>query len=958
MSSILQQLRQHWIALSVTAGLLLSYTLAGFLLVPHLARSAATEFVEQKLGRHLSLGELRFNPYTFEAQITDLKLTEADDAPLIGFASLRVNAEPFASLFHRAITLKELHLTAPSIALVIGQDGSVNLSQLVPPSEAAPATTEPAALPRIRIGRLAVDNGRIGLEDRSRPQPFAAELTPIQFALTDFRTEAAYENVYRFDAQTAAGEQFSWSGRFTVQPLGSSGDFKVAGLLAKTVDAYLQTQLPVALGAGRIDLNGSYRFALQPTLELGIELPVITLSDFAITARGQQNAAAPVAVKRIGIEQLAFSLQQRELSINTVKVDGAQLDVHRNSDGTINLLQLLPPDNSPEPTQTADPATPATPWRIAVAHLRLNDAAVRAEDRSVRPAARFTLAPINLSVDDYSSDAAAILKINTDIVINDSGQLRAQGTARLQPLSTQLALQLENLGLPAAQPYLSQATKATLHGGVLGVNGNLDYSAPEQGPPQLRFRGDIKVADLRASGGGEGAARRDDFARWKNLDISGIDFQQTPDRLTVERVTLRQPFARVVINADQSLNIAQILAPPTPASAATTPAAAKPAGATPMMPIRIKQIRIEQGAAFFADRSIEPAFATGIVSLNGNVSNLSSDTASRANIKLQGQVDRHSPVEISGTSSLLAATEHSDIKLAFRGMELTTFNPYSGKFAGYNISKGKLTTELAYKIDKRQLEAEHHIKLDQLEFGDATHSKDAAPLPIKLAIALLKDRHGVIDLDLPVRGSLDDPQFRYGKIVWQVLTNVLTKIVTAPFAALGSLFGGGEELSFIDFAAGSPALTASASDKLAKLGTALSERPQLKLDVPITVSSNDKTALARAALAERIPADSSEDKPRLRALQKVYKELAKDSAKFPDGVDEPAARIAFLEPLVLNQLAPSEEALQRLARQRARAVQDSLLAQPDISAERIFITTDRAAASGDEGAVRMELKLQ
>ena len=150
---------------------------------------------------------------------------------------------------------------------------------------------------------------------------------------------------------------------------------------------------------------------------------------------------------------------------------------------------------------------------------------------------------------------------------------------------------------------------------------------------------------------------------------------------------------------------------------------------------------------------------------------------------------------------MLSAALYTDLAMSFRNIELSTFNPYSGKFAGYNISKGKLTTELHYKVDGRKLDAQHHIIVEQLEFGDKTESKDAVSLPVKLAVALLKDRNGVIDLNLPVTGSLDDPKFKLGPIIWKVFVNILEKAVTAPFALLGSLFGGGPDLQFVDFRA-------------------------------------------------------------------------------------------------------------------------------------------------------------
>src|SRR6185369_5429382 len=356
------------------------------------------------------------------------------------------------------------------------------------------------------------------------------------------------------------------------------------------------------------------------------------------------------------------------------------------------------------------------------------------------------------------------------------------------------------------QPYVAQATNLTLRSGLLSVKGNVSTAAPEGAPSSLQFQGDVQLANLLTIAG----PANEDLIKWRNLSVTGIDFSHNPDRLTIERVLARQPYARVIIQQDQTLNVTAALKRDANAAAeseATQQPAAQPLSKA--MPIRIKNISVGSGSALFADYSITPSFATGIVELDGMITGLSSEPNSRAKVQLAGKVDRYAPVDISGEVNLLSAAKYTDLALNFRNMELTTFNPYSGKFAGYNISKGKLSTELRYKIQDRKLDAQHHIVVDNLEFGDKTDSKDAAPIPIKLAVALLKDRNGVIDLQLPIGGSLDDPSFRIGPIVWKALLGLLTKIATAPFALLGSLFGGGDEMAYVDFQAGSAELPAA-----------------------------------------------------------------------------------------------------------------------------------------------------
>ena len=280
------------------------------------------------------------------------------------------------------------------------------------------------------------------------------------------------------------------------------------------------------------------------------------------------------------------------------------------------------------------------------------------------------------------------------------------------------------------------------------------------------------------------------------------------------------------------------------------------------MPMAIGTLRVIDGSVNYADFWIQPNFAVGIQALNGTVQGLSSDPKSRAKVKLDGKVDRYAPVNINGELNLMSAAVYSDIKMTFKGLELTTMTPYSGHFAGYKIDKGKLSVELSYKVDQRKLDAEQHFVIDQLQLGDAVESPDAVHLPLKLAIALLKDRNGVIDLPLPITGSLDDPQFKVGPIIWHALVNLLEKAVTAPFAAIGRLFGGhGEEMKFIDFAPGSADLDAASKEKLDALTKALQEHDQLKLDVPIVYSQDlDGPVLAKQELNRKLVARAHGDK--------------------------------------------------------------------------------------------------
>jgi hypothetical protein len=635
----------------------------------------------------------------------------------------------------------------------------------------------------------------------------------------------------------------------------------------------------------------------------------------------------------------------------------------------------------------------------------LKEASISAEDRSTNPPAKVLLAPLSLQIEGASLDLARPLPVSLDTKINEKGSLSVSGEITPQPLAVTLSLKPSNIDLTTIQPYIAKSTSMTLLAGRLSGDVKVQYGAKK---PAVQLTGNVSVAGLHTIDN----TLRDDFINWERLDLVGLNYRHDPDRLSIEQIVARKPYARVIIEPDASLNVRRVLAGPAAKSAAGAAAAAAlppaKASATPVraalasgrrksvpnaiphaeaaptpFPMAIKKVIVHGGQANFSDLSIQPNFAAGIQSLEGTVLGLSSTQNSRAKVDLHGQVDAFSPVSITGEVNPFSAAISADLALDFRNMELTLFNPYSGKFAGYNITKGKLTTELHYKVDGRKLDAQHHIVVDQLEFGDKTASKDAVSLPVKLAVALLKDRHGVIDLSIPVNGSLDDPQFKVWPIIWKVFVNILEKAVTAPFALLGALFGGGPDLQFIDFQPGVAQLDSAGADKVKTVVKALAERPQLKIEVPIAeVAELDRPALVEAQFlaqireaqaakdsgkksAAQVPAlDQMDPAARLDLLAKLYEKKLGGKPKYPDTIanikskpDVMAAKTDFLAQELHAHIAIGEAELDALGQQRAVAVQQALLMDTQIDPARVFLAANDKAKKQD-GKVRLELSLK
>lgn len=991
------------------------YALAGFWLAPKLVRKTMLEQIPKTLvGVTPSIGDIRINPFLMQVEIKDFFLTGPQNTKLVGFQRLFVDFD-ISSLWHRAYTFSHIDIASPFANAVIFKDGRLNLAQLSPkaPDKPQPKSSEP--IPALRIGSFSVTQGFLSFDDRRRPSDFATRLEPINFELQNFST-GVDGGRFTFSGMSKLGERIDWHGHLAVQPIESDGELKITGLQAHTIWSYLEDQLSFVINSGKIDLNATYQFSLQDAVDLKVNVSKVALTDLAL--RPKDSQLDWITVPELTLSGTTMDLRRREAHSDSLSLSGVKLATWLEPDGSLNLLRLAaapgaeptPAAGAAQPTVAhAPPAAAGPEWKFELGEFALHNASISAEDRRTKPGAKVLLAPLSLKVSGASLNLAKPLEVVLDTKINGTGILSVTGSVTPQPVAADVKVKLAGIELAAAQPYIAQYTSMTLLAGSLSGDGRVRYGAQK---PALQFNGNLGVSKLHTVDN----ALHDDFINWDRLDIKGLDFQHDPDRLDIDQVAVRKLYARVMIEPDESINVKRILAGPgatvvapsgnsgSPISSTAAPAPAPPlqrkshkgssaaapavavtvtAASAPVMPISIKKIVLKTSQANFADLSVMPNFATGIQNLEGSVLGLSSKENSRAKVDLHGSVDAFAPVSITGEVNVLSAALYTDLAMSFRNIELSTFNPYSGKFAGYNISKGKLTTELHYKVVGRKLDAQHHIIVDQLEFGDKTASKDAVSLPVKLAVALLKDRNGVIDLNLPVTGSLDDPKFKLGPIIWKVFVNILEKAVTAPFALLGSLFGGGPDLKYIDFEPGTADLDPVAVGKAQTIVKALNGRPQLKLEIPIAVSGDlDRPRLVEAkfqAQLDEMQAATTRRKKssagasefaqldaaaQLELLTKLYAKNFGADPKFPDEIDaikgkpeKIAAKNDFLAKELHQHITVSDADLTALGQQRALNLQHALLTGTQIDPQRVFLVANDKAKSQD-GRVRLELSLR
>ncbi|HEX7855132.1 MAG TPA: DUF748 domain-containing protein [Sphingobium sp.] len=1002
--------------------LMVAYLLAGYYLVPRLIRWQATQWIQSNLHKSITFGAIRFDPLHFVADLDDVAVGDRAGR-MVAAAHLRIGFSPL-SVFQSAYRLNELRLDRPFVNAMIRRDGSLNLTELIPPSRAD--SGPPTAL---RIDTLVVAQGRLAFADYNRALQPRTLLTPVAFTLRDFQTTGIGNGEFGLKAKSERGERFTWRGSLSTKPITSQGHFEISDLRSDTVYRFLSEDLPVTLTSGRAAVSGNYSFAYDRAgLRLTASFPKIALDDIGMrgdelfhgtshidgaTLDGGQlrlsgrswvpeavqltarqivfhgaSLAGPTLARGRPVRLAAGTLigarldyKGRRIDLGALSLTGLDVPVRRASDGSINLTGLWPKAVRQMASVAATPA-----WAVHLDQLALANSAMHIEDRAVFPSTRFDLTAMTVSAAGLGTDLAKALDLRFSARIKDGGRLSGQGMVTPATGAGELQVALEALPITAILPYLPAYPKLDVRSGQLGAKGVLKLA---NGQGSIRFAGDASLDGFLAYQKGANAP----LASWSKLSLSGIQYR--PERVDIATAHLSSPSGRIALMPDSSFDVSSLMTRPQPESGtlASDPGVpAGPAGATeaasraltptaaPMAPVYLRELLVEGGTLSFADYSITPNFEARIDALHGSIRNITNAPNTAAAIDLQGQVlDRFSPVTVQGTADLFHYDRATDIKLSFRNIELPIFNPYSGVYAGYSIAKGKLSTEFNYHIANRTLQAEHHIVIDQLQWGQATANKARVPWPVRLATSLLKDRNGVINLNVPVKGSLDEPTFRLAPIVWKIIGNVIEKAVTAPFRLIGSLFAGAEKAQYVDFSPGSAQLPTGSNESLAALATGLAERPGLNLDIPAGPGLEDDaiamadTRIDAAAMAREAkkgqPTDFATLKPDEQhdRLEALYKLRFRKGPSFADGTAEThgagrtsqrkATEAHWLRTELRKSFVPTQKELEALGAARSAGIRDVLLAKGDIDPLRIFLATN-AKLTEKDGLVRFEMKLR
>ncbi len=845
--------------LVLALALVVLYALAGFLVAPPIVRAQAERRLTQALGRQTTIGRVRLNPFMLSASIENLEVHDRSGTGVfLGWRRLYVRFDAIESVSGDWV-LGRISLEGFHASVAIGRDGSLNfadiLAALPKGSDGAGGASRP-----VRIGSLAVSDAHVDFSDQSLDRPFTSVVGPLSFRLDNFRTAGSTGGSYHFEATSEVGERVRWTGTLAAAPLQSQGAFEVDGVVLSKYAPYLERFSRAQVTDGRLSMRGRYGALFGPGQRS------LTLSDAEVHLQGlkvsDRGAAAPaVDIGLFDIAGLQVDVLARKASASSVALRRGRLAVTRNKAGAVNLVELLrvPPGPAMAP---AGPGAPAP--SVAIGEVSVKEFLIDVLDEATPRPAQLLLSDASVSLRNFSLAPGASMPLAAAFSWGPRGNVNVNGAVVLLPNpSASVDLIVNTLELKPLSPYLEPFVNARIAGGAVSTHSRV-HAGLSGGSLSAGFEGDLGLEKFSLVD----ATRSEPLAGVGGLSLKGVKAEVSPGlALSIREADVNGPYARAVVGMDGLLNLAGVARP-----GSGNTAAAPPTGASPAANVSIGTVEIAGGELSFADRSVEPNVHLELTALGGSVSGISSLNPGHSDVHLKALVGGSGPVEVSGELDPLSVPRRIGIAVSVKNVDLTPASPYMGKYAGYQLVGGRLNVDTAVRLAGDQLSSTNLVTLDQLTLGSPTASPEATHLPVRLGVALLKDRNGQIVIDLPVEGNLADPEFRIGRVVMRVIGNLLSKAATAPFSLVGSMFGGGgEELGVEDFLPGSSDLLAQEAPRMETLSKALENRPALSLgiegefdasaDVPALRRVKLEALVRRGVWEERRASDPGEPDP-------------------------------------------------------------------------------------------------
>ena len=734
------------------------YTLFGFFGIPYILKSQMIAQTPEFTKRQLAVKAVQFNPFTLSLTIEGISLADSDSVELVGLDRLHVNFDSF-SLFHWAWTFSEISFINPRFNLRIDESGAPSFNDLIPTDDGAEPveaekTAEEVAMPRLVIKFFQVSGGKFAFEDKSIATPYNQTIDPLNFSLVDFSTLPEREGPYRIHVELPDGGKIRWQGEVAVNPVSSEGNLELSDLPLSAGWRYAQDKLKFSIDSGFLSGGLNYKFRMA---NAGPELTSsqIWLGLDKVEIRDKSHEKKSIDLPKVSLTGGRFDLVQQLVHFDQFAIEGGNIDTFMDENGTLHLAELFAPIDTQDAEETPPEAKEdeietenSKPWKIELDRAAINAFDFRYVDRITDPDAEIRVQDITIAVTDITNQENDQFGLDANLKINDAGYFKVSGKVGAMPPMADLMLDIKTPPFSDFQAYLNQTTNIGLVSGLATLKGKLNYAESEKEPDvTLVARLDIPEFKMENRVAGE------KVASWKNLTLDGINLKLMPNQLDIEAITLNQLKSNIAIAKNGEMNVATLV------KADDAPPPEESKEPSEPFPISVGEVILKNNLVSFTDSTVSPRFSSQLSKLKGSIKGLSSENIARADVDISGKVDDYASLLVTGKINPLSEDLYTDIKLDFSDYNMVSLTPYTGKFIGNAVDKGKLSVDLKYLVSENDLKGKNKVLLDQFTLGKKIKSKDAVNLPVGLAIALVKDTKGKIDIDVPVKGNLDDPEF-------------------------------------------------------------------------------------------------------------------------------------------------------------------------------------------------------
>ncbi len=884
------------------------------------------QLVQDSLGRELRSEIILFNPFTLTAEIRKASLLEHDGAVFVGTDRALVNLS-LESLWRKGLVFDEVAVGALYVHVKRLADGNFNFSDML--GEPAPESEVQAstALPGLTVHQLDLQSEQIRITDEARTVPFSTHWDGLSVQVQGISTVAVEGRPYSLSAVAESGGRLHWEGEVSVPGAFSEGSLRLENLSLHPVWRYAQEWVAFEMKDGSLSFSGDYRLDWGDALDYQVTRGAVSLSHLDLQA-SDSTALPDTSVSVAGIELKGIDIDGavERVGVATISVDG--VNVQGFSEGSDASLVTMFETNLPDADQ--DEETAESNWVVHLPVIQLANSRIRWRSNFTSPPI-LDISPIELGLTDLSWPPTGSSGVELSLSVNGVTTVVVEGDVGLESGDGQLRYNLNGLQLAMLNPNLPAELNAKIGSGAVSAHGEVFLKNFAVG--QIDVEGE--ASDF--SGiiqGVEQALTSWDLVRWEGLHV---DLEQR--KLELQALHLNGYSGRLHIYEDGTINAQRLLQEKVDEAVEEGTLKEEELGA---WTFDVPSILFTDSELNFTDESLPIKFQTVIGELNGGIAGLSSNPGGETRVDLKGSVDGYAPVVLAGTAKPFAEAVVVDMGLSFDGVDLVRLTPYSGTYAGYAIDRGLLTLDLHYFMEGSRLKGENSLVISQLKLGDKIESDKAVDLPLGLALALLTDSNGVIDMDVPVSGDVNDPDFGLGSVIATAFVNLITKAVTAPFTLLANLVGSEEDMQRVSFSSGSSELNEAGKAKLIELVKALDQRPGLSLVLYGRLHPTaDREQLQRAVLREQLLASglseeavSSKNADWTKAINARY-ETIKPTATTAEG--ESAASMLEKIQLVLSGMPVAAEQLKSLAEERAVSLKRFLVNELQFPADRSAI---------------------